>query len=308
MPLLFNKKTLAAKPEGTYGTAETLTNAEVFRVNDLSMENAADFVERQKSDGTLGTDIGVPGAPFIDLKFWNFAHGGGANDEPNWASAFYPTCGMPSHASNGYRTSSTQSDWKGLTAAKNTDGRRLIGRGGMGNIKWTFEAGKAVRQDFTYKLAATAYPPLLTDTTQLTGMTFDGDDCPIWAGSGSLTIDAATTFKAAKCEVELNTNPFAREDPNAVGGYIGGYIQDIKPTLKIDVESVLVATKDWHTFFYNNTQFTVALVAASGTGGTATFTATNCQLKMPPKEGNRNGLLIDNLECNINGTWTVVYS
>lgn len=308
MPLLYRKKTLAVKTEATYGTAESLTSSEAIRVNDCTLKNAAELVAREKSDGTNGTDIGIPSGLKMELAFKNFAHGDAGSGDPAYAAALLPAVGMPSPSSNTYTTSSTTTNWKGMTAALNRDGRRLIGRGFMGNLKQTWEASKPVVFDWNFIGAVAANPTLRTDTTQLSGITFDGDDAPIFAGSGSLTIDGATTFKISKAEIDLNNNPYAREDPNAVGGYIGGYLTNPSPTIKLDVEAVAVATKDWHTFFYAATQFNVVLVANGGTGNTVTCTCTNCQLRMPPEESDRNNLLIDNLDCQINGTVSIAFS
>lgn len=307
MPLLYNKKTLAVKVEGTYGTAETLTNAEAMRVNDLTMKVASEVIAREKSTGALGSDVGVPSARKIELKFKNYAHGDGSSGDPAWATALFQSCGF-AKSTNSYATSSTTTDWKGMTAAINRDGRRLIGRGFMGNHRQIWKSGEPVLMEWDYVGAVNAATTVYTDTTQLSGMSFESAVPPIFAGSSSLTIDSSTAFKIASAELDLNTNPFAREDPNAVGGYIGGWLTNIMPTIKIDPEAVTVATKDWGTAFFGASEITIILVANGGTGNTMTTTCTNCQLKSYPEEVDRNNLLADSLLFQVNGTVTTAFT
>lgn len=310
MPLLYRKKTLAIKAEGTYGTVETLTAAECHRVMDATFEVDSTVINREKSTGGMGTDVGVPVGAKLMLGFKNLAHGDGSTGDPAWAAALFPSCGMI-QSSSSYATSiiaAAQASWTGLSAAMNRDGRRLIGRGGMGNLKQTWTAGKPVEFNWEYILAAVANPTLRTDTAQLSSITFESAVPPIYQGSGSLSIGGVTTHKISRAEIDLNNQPFAREDPNAVGGYIGGYIQNTSPSIKLDTEAVAVATKDWGTAYFAGSEITIILVANGGTGNTITATATACQLKSYPKEADRNNLLTDNLEFQVNGTFTTAFT
>jgi|GEM_PF-6384474 len=310
MPLFKRKKTIGVKAEVTYGTVETITAAEAMRCHDFSFDADSTAIEREKSTGGLGTDTSVPSGTKLMLAFKNFVHGDGGTGDPAWAAALFPTVGMI-QTSNSYATSiiaASQASWKGLTAAANVDGRRIIGRGGMGNLKQIWIPGKATEFEWNYILAAVASPTLRTDTAQLSGISFESAVPPVWQGAGSLTIDSVTTNKVSKVEIDLNNQPYAREDPVAVGGYIGGYIQGAKPRIKMDIESLAVSSKDWHTAYFSALEITIILVCGSATGNVITTTATLCQLASLPKEGDRNGMLIDNLDFQVNGTLTTAFT
>jgi hypothetical protein len=307
MPLLYRKHTLGVKAEATYGTAETITASEALRVNDLTMKVAAEVINREKSTGLLGTDVGVPSKRSLELKFKNYAHGDGSSGDPAWAAALFQSCGF-AQSSSSYATTSTVSSWKGMTAAINRDGRRLIGRGFMGNHRQMWKSGEPVLFEWDYVGAVTAATTVYTDTTQLSGISFEAAVPPIFAGSGSLTVDSVTTYKIASAEIDINTGRYIREDSVAVGGYIGGYLANPSPTIKIDPEAVAVATKDWGTAFFAASEITIVLVANGGTGNTITTTCTNCQLKNYPEEVDRNNLLVDSLMFQVNGTVTTAFS
>jgi hypothetical protein len=307
MPLMYRKHTLGVKTEATYGTAETITASEALRVNDLTMKLAADVVNREKSTGLLGTDVGIPKNRIIELKFNNYAHGDGGSGDPAWAAALFPSVGM-AQSSSTYATTSTTTGWKGMTAAINRDGRRLIGRGFMGNHRQMWKSGEPVKFEWDFIGATNAAPPILTDTAQLANVTFESTVPPIFAGSGALTIASQTFYKISTAELDLNNGHFAREDPSAVGGYIGGWLNNPSPTLTIDAEAVLVATKDWGTAFHTAAEVTIVLVAGATSGNIITTTCTSCQLKNFPEEVDRNNLLVDQLVFQVNGTVTTVFS
>jgi hypothetical protein len=212
---------------------------------------------------------------------------------------------MPSPSANTYATSSTMSDWKGLSAALNRDDKRRFMRGGMGNLRIMLETGQPILFDWDFIGGWQANP---TDTAQLSGISFEDIVAPTFDGSARLTIASSTAFKISKAEINLNNSPFARQDPNAAGGYCGGWLNNPKPTLTLDPEAVTIATRDWSAGREAVTEFTVVFVAGTSSGNICTITCTNVEVPDEPEEQNRNGMIVDALNCAINGVVTVAWS
>lgn len=305
MPLMYDKYTVAIEAEGTYGTFATLTNADAgHRFDDPVLQIISKNIPRLKANGSLGTGKSAKGPKHTTLSFKNRLHGDGSSAAAGFMPILFPCVGMPSPSSNTYRTSSTQGDWKGLSAALNRDGFLKVGRGMMGDLSIDIAAGEAFLASWNFMGGFQADP---TDTSQLSGISFQDIVAPIFAGSGSLTIDSSTAFRIAKAQIKLNNGVFLRQDPNAAGGYIGGWLNNPKPTLTMDPEAVAVATKNWHNAQATGDEMDIVFVANGGAGNTVTITCTDCEPERP-EEANRDGVLVDQMGFNINGTVTVAVS
>lgn len=302
-PIMYRQRTVAFKTEGTYGTFESLTATEAHKVDDPDLKINADFTERDRQDGTLGFDLGAPGAKSTALTFKNFMRGDGSSGDPDWAQHLFPAVGMPG-SSNAYATSGTVASWAGLSAALNRGGRRLSARGLMGNLKMTLTSGQPILNEWSFLGGWNSEP---TDTTQLSGITFEDVVKPVFAKASAFTLDSATTYKISKAVIDLGTKPFLRHDPNSPGGYIGGWLTNIKPTITLDPEAVTIATKDWFTANALASTVNMTFVAGSATGNTVTIACTSCQLPKKPEENERNGMLVDALNFNVNGTITITF-
>jgi hypothetical protein len=303
--MMYRKRTLAVLFEGTYGTLETLAAANVHRFHMAELKYVRDVTPAPKSDGTLGNDVATPNARHATLTCKNYMRGDGSAGDPSWAASLFPCVGMPSNTSNSYQTSSTTTSWKGLSAALNRDGKRRTMRGGMGNLKMNFASGEAVENEWSF---VGGYNTNATDTGQLSSITYEEVTAPIFAAASAFTLDGSTAFKISKATLDLRTNPFPRPDANATGGFIGGWLENILPQITMDPEAVTVATKNWDSYLDAGTQFNVIFVAGSATGNTITVTATNCQLTAPADDQERNGLLVDSLGMQVNGTVTVAFA
>jgi hypothetical protein len=303
--MMYRKRTGAVLFEGTYGTLESLAAANVHRFHAWEMKYSRDVSPAPKSDGTLGNDKATPNARYVTLMCKNYMRGDGSSGDPSWAASLFPSVGMPSNTSNSYQTSSTQTSWKGLSAAQNRDGKRRTMRGGMGNLKMNFVAGQAIENEFNY---VGGYAANATDTAQLTSITYEEVTAPIFAAASAFTLDGSTAFKISKASLDLGTNPFPRPDPNATGGFIGGWLENILPKITMDPEAVAISTKNWDSYLDAGTTFDIVFVAGSATGNTITVTATTCQLTAPADDQERNGLLVDALQMQVNGTVTVAFA
>ncbi len=306
MSLLYRKRTVALAPEVTYGTLESLTASNAYKFEEADIKIIENFISIPKSDGSLGTDTSPTGAKSTAMTLKNYMHGDGGTGDSAWAASLFPSVGMVA-ASNTYTTSSVSSSWKGLSSAINRDGRKINGRGMMGNLKMTLVPGQPIMNEWNHLGGWQANP---TTAAQLTGISFEDVAKPVFARSAAFTLNSSTTIstRISKAVIDLGTNPFLLPDPNAAGGYIGGWLTDIRPTLTIDPEAVLSATYDWWAAMTLETEVTAVFVAGTATGNTVTITCTNMQLNKKPEEQERNGLLVDALGFQINGTVAVAFS
>ena len=311
MPLMYNKRTLTVKAEGTYGTYSTPINTDAgFRCDDPVLDIIGKVTPRLRSDGGLGTDVSPPEDYSTKLTFKTKLHGDGSTGDPNWAAKLFPAVGMPSSTTNTYATSNTTSSWAAVSAALNTDGLRRFGRGLMGNLKMSFTSGKPVicEWDFMggYHEISSKNPD---DATQLTSITYEEVVSPIFAQASAFTLDSSTSYKISTMSIDLGNQVFLRPDANSLGGYIGGWIGNRMPVITIDPEAVLNATKDWHDTYRAATQIgSIVAVVGSTTGNIATITATNLQIAEFPKLADRSGVAKNDLKLQVNGSITIAFT
>jgi hypothetical protein len=302
----YREYTVAIEAEGTYGAFATLTNADAgHRLIDPQLEVVSKTIRRPRGDGTLGTGKGAKGPKHTTFKFKNYLHGDGTDGAPGFAAILLPCVGMPSNAADSYQTSSTQANWKGLSAALNRDGRLHVGRGMMGNLKLSAKSGEPVLLDWDMMGGYQADP---TDTSQLSGITFEDITPPTFDGSGALTIDGSTGFKISQWAIDLQTQPWLRQDANKAGGYIGGWLTDIAPFITLDPEAEAIATKNWHDAQATGDEMDIVIVVGSAAGNTVTLTLEDCELDERPKPQERNGILVDALGFNVNGPFTIAFA
>lgn len=304
-PLLTRKRVLAAKIESTQGTYEALTASEAaFRVQDRQFRIVSETLERQKP-GDLGNDIGVPAAKHTELTFTSHLCGSGASGSvPEWAQTFLPACAMSLSSTTFSQTSAT-SDWKTISTGHYQNGRLFKARGMMGNLVIAGTAGMPVELNWSFQGGWEADP---ADATLLSGMSITEGIPPIFAGSGSMTLNSSTAFKISQFQIDLGNQTILREDQNAKGGYVSGYIGNILPTVTMDPEATLLATQNWWAAQSAGTEVDLVLVIGTASNNTITITCPDLQLANAPEEGDRNGLVVDNLNFRVNGRISIAFS
>jgi hypothetical protein len=295
IPLLFVKNVLAAKIEVTIGTAVALAAADAtFKAYEANMKLGSDVFKRQQQAG-VGNDTGVAGAEQAELTFKSHLHGKGSAGVPAWASTFLPCCGLLLTASTFSGTSDT-SQWKSLTAGHYQDGRRKRGRGMMGSFKLSGKSGMPGELDWTFMGASDGDP---SDVAILTGMSYESVKPPIFQGASSFVLAGASTFPISEISFDLGNDVALREDPNSTRGFLSAFIGDRKPTITLDPEATLFATKNWPAIYSANTEIAIVAVWNGGASNTITLSAT-VQLEKQPEDQNRNGKLVDALGLQIN--------
>lgn len=290
--MLRKRRVLAAKVETTVGTAESLTASEgVFNVFNPVINPTIEFTERQ-GQGGFGQMPGTLGARGGTITFTVEVSSG--TSVPSWASVFLPACGFvedtgvfePVTAPPG-----TAAGVKTLTIGLYEDGRVKKLRGCMGNAVFTFPAGRIATVEFTFTGIWVA--PI--DATLL---------APTYPAPASLRFaDAGLTIgswnpKVEQMTLDLGNEVFLREDANDESGYASAVITGRVPKGTLNPEAQLIATKNVHGEWLSLTEQALALTLGDGDNQLA-IAAPKLQFRNV-QDGDRNNLLIDDLEYQLN--------
>lgn len=292
MALRERKTVIAAKAEGTPGTAEALTATEAVFFG---------YVE----PGAYTENIPIIGRPSMTGGQHAPAHGGragsvtfevdlagkGASGLPYWATVLLPACGgslSTATYSFGYTVAP-------ITIALYIDGivRKLVGA--VGTFTISLRAGQPGRVRFTFvgKLAADADVAVLAPT-------YESVQPPRWANN-AYTV-GGYAMPASLLTVNLGATTKLIEDVAATDstGFGYGTITDLAPTAQTDPEAVTVATKDWYTILTGVT--TAALSCAVGTAANNTITIAGTVAVTKTDAGSRDRIVVRNLDLQF--VWT----
>lgn len=295
LPLLSKVRVMAGKIEGTYGTAEALANTDAgIRFYGRGLEILGETIARE-AQGSLGTVDGVVGPKSITGNFSVLMNGKGSAGVPNWAALVLPCSGF-GLTSQTYALTNTQSNWKSCTLGHYIDGRRKLGRGCMFN--WTMRLTNGA-PGIIEVTALGGYSAKPSATAILTGMTYESTKPPTFSGSGSITIDSGS-YPISGLTLELGAQLALRQDANAAGGYLGAWIGDIRPIIRIDPEASAVGTKDWAAIHEAGTEVAISAVLNGGSNNTITISTSSAQLSNYPGDGDRDGKLIEDMVFMVN--------
>jgi len=294
-PLLSRMRVLAARVEGTPGTAETpLTAADAtFNVWNAQIQQAAEMEARQKQGG-FGMLPSVVSGRKGKLTFSTHLYGGSA--QPAWAATFLPSIGL------GWSTTKylldprppeiAASTQKTVTLALYENGLWKQIFGAMGNAKFTFPASKLAVAEYEYTGKWTAPDDVLILDPIYSVLT------PLRVVSATLALGAWTP-KVAQLTLDLSNEVYLREDVNDATGYSSACISNRLVKGTIDPEAGLKATHDVYGDWLASTELaTFALVCHAGSDD-VTITGTKVQL-INPQEGDRSGLQTDQIEFQMN--------
>ncbi len=291
LPLLTRQRILAAKTEGTYGTAESLTGTEAaMTVFDSEMKPQGEITARE-GQSALSKLKGVPGTVWNKTTFKSEIYGGGSTPVPYWATHLLTGCGMSAGTAATF-TPLTQAI-SGTTLGSYRAGTLATSAGAMGNFTIRGEVGKPVMLDwdFTGSYIVPSDVALLTPTYPLTVQP------PAFMGT-TLTI-GGTSYNILDFELSPNNTvePRAIGNQSAVSfGYMGGLIVNRGWTFKATVEATVVATKNWFSTYTAGTSAVLNLVLGSVSNNTITIGAPVMQLRKPPEPTERNGYIVYPLE------------
>jgi len=300
--MLDRRSVLAFKTEGTAGTAEALTQAEVPALNifnaALTPDISADGGDDALAGGGAGSTRTIMGAKKGKLSFETelFGTGTGGTPDPAYFTALLAACGYVETA-NAYAPTLLTPDAptsaaKTLTFGLYQDGLFTTLHGCMGTAKIKLSAGRVVRVawEFSGIYGTPTDVAVLNPGVQTLA--------PLYWRAGTCTI-GGTAVKVSTMEIDLGNEIYLREDPSTPSGYYMASIVDMKPGGTLDPERVLVATTNRQSQWLAHTEQALSVALGTGAGNIVTLTAPKFQL-VNVQPGARGKMAVDNLSFRLN--------
>lgn len=292
MSLLKRLRVLAAKVEGTIGTAETLAGADgAFNAYNV-MAQANIPMENREAQGSMEQLAAISGGRTGTLSF-RCDMGYDGVTVPTWASAMLPACGLVNAAGVFTpRSEAPGANVKTLTIASYQDGMRKILAGAVGNAVITLPTGRMGYIDFTF----TGVWQAPTDVAII---------APTYPTAKALRFASGTaTYNEAAMKLEQMTFDFGntvvlREDPATASGFIAGIITDRIPTATANPEAVRVTTQNLYDYWITHGEYELEATLAGPNASSIVINAPKAQL-MNVQEGDRNQLIVDDLSFQLN--------
>lgn len=297
MTQLKRKRVLAAKIETTPGTAETLLAADAaFNAYNIVAQQEIEF-ESREAQGGFGMHTSLAGGRKGRITFSVDASWDGTATEPSWADTFLPACGW---VKTGQvftpRTEVPGTNVKTLTIAVYQDGMRKILSGSAGTFTMLNPTGRTAVFNFDFMgiwqaptdvaILAPTYPTDLGLRYASSTTTWDS----VALCLENITLDSGNTVILKECA-------------GSVSGYDYAIITNRVVTVTGNPESKLVATQDRFGKLILNSEAALTWNLDGPTNSVLTIAAPKAQI-IDIKEGDRNGLVIDDItwQCNRNGS------
>jgi hypothetical protein len=297
MTQLKRKRVLAAKIEATPGTAETLLAADAsFNVYNLIAQQEIEM-ESREAQGGFGMHPSLAGGRKGRITFSIDSSWDGTATKPSWADTFLPACGwVKSSQVFTPRTEVPGANVKTLTMAIYQDGMRKILAGCAGTFTMNNPTGRTAVFNFDFQgiwqaptdvaILAPTYPTSLGLRYASSTTTWDS----VALCLENITLDSGNTITIKECA-------------GSVSGYDYALITNRVVTVTGNPESKLVATQDRFGQLIANSEAVLTWNLDGPTNSVLTLSAPKAQI-IDIKEGDRNGLVIDDItwQCNRNGS------
>lgn len=292
-PLLRRRRVLAAKVEGTVGTAENLSATyATFNVFNSVFAPNIPHNEREGQGASLApitsTFGGLSGTATFSVEVT------GVTTAP-WAVTFLPTVGLKNTSGtftlDSLPPEGSGSGTKTVTIGGYQDGLFKKIYGAMGNAVFRFRAGMPAMVDFTH-VGCWAAP---TDTAILAPTYVT--TAPLRFVSSALAIGSVNP-KCSELTVNLNNVVALREDPGTASGYHSAVITGRRITGTMTIEATLVADYDPHGDMIGRIERQLSFTLGSS-GNQAAFTAPKMQITNV-REGEINGVAANVIEFQLN--------
>jgi hypothetical protein len=303
--LLRRKRVLAAKIEGTAGTAEALTGTEAaFNAFDAIMQPGIEM-EGRESQGRFAPLYSTPGPGMGTISFSMELHGGGT--VPAWAAVFLAGCGFKDNGSGVFSRNlippATSGGQSTLTLATYISGVKKQIHGAQGNAVFRFVPGRKAMVDFTFTGKIPVYHDsarYITDTAIL-APTYP-TTTPLRFANNALTIGGYAAGGIGGLTIDLGNQVYMVEDAadTSGSGYKFACISGGVITGSIDPELRLVATKDFHHEWLTSTEQALAF-ALTGTSQYVGFAAPALQFTNL-QEQNRSDITTEGITFQLNGS------
>jgi len=290
--LIWKRLQIAAKVEGTEGTAEALTNAEAILAANVAYDPEIKMTDRPAASSSLSPFPKVAGARQAKISFDVELKGAAAAGTAPEYGPLLKGCGMGETvvAATSVTYKPASASIGSYTIGWYVDGKKYVAAGCRGTFKLELKAGEPGVLHFEF--LGTAIDD--SDTALLSGVSYSAV-VPVAFQNASFTLDTyAGVIEAVS--IDLGNNVALRPSANATQGYVCAIIGSREPKMTLNPEDVLVATKDWWAKWEagSTVAFTAALTGSAG--NICTITAPKVQiLKMKP--GERDGIAIQEMEC-----------
>ena len=292
MVMLTKKRVFGAKIETTPGTAETMTGSEAsFNAWDYVIQHETEMTEVM-GQGGFGRIKSVPGPYIGKVSFKTNMGWDGTATEPSWADTLLPMCGYVKSAQVFTpRTEGPGSNVKTGTLAVWNDGKLKILKGCMGTFKIVAPSGKlaVIEWEFSGVWVPETDVAIVGPTYPTANALRHANSTSTWSSVAlcysSITYDAGNTLTAIECPTGEGITYFMVTDRNS--------------KVTADPESKLVATQDRHALMLAMTEAALTYDIDGPTNSAITIAAPKAQL-VKITEGDRNGIVVDQLEWQLN--------
>lgn len=285
---------VGCKVETTKGTAVSLTGTEYkILAEEAVIDQDINFAERHPAGLAFAQATGIDeehiGRARIKVELKG---SGSAGTIPTYANLFLG-CGFVN--TSGLLTPSMAiSAQQTLTIETNVSGRKKQIKGAMGSFTIEGETGKRLFVTFdmlgVWVTPTDASAPSITHETTL----------PLRFAGATFELES-TAIKVSRFSINWNADVQGRHDPAPTAGVLHAYLADANPTMTMDPEAQLVADEDVYGALLSRTEQALEITAGSVEGNIVTITGAAVQYRSP-KEGNRNGLDVHELECSLNAS------
>jgi len=291
--MIVERTLMAAKVEAVEGTKETLANTDVFISFAPAFDPDIETTKRNPMRDSLSQYPAVSGKRSGKMSFdFELCSTGAAGTALVCITALMKGCGFAEtvNAANWVKYLPASSGWPSLTLARYDDSigiKRIWGA--RGNVKFTWEAGKAPMAHFDFQGAdfevvdgafpgtlpqppPTAFPPAILAPT--------------------FTVDAYAAL-IAKVDLDMGIKLARRVDMNSTSGYKSVMITGRDPVGNFDPEDVTVATYDiFGKWKAPGTMGALSFIAGSAAGSILSVSLPKVR-HLTVKPGEREGVRVN---------------
>lgn len=296
MTILADRVQLAAKEEGTEGTAETLEGADALLVMNPVWSIDTPMERRPLVGSSLSPHKRIPGRRSARIEFDVELKGSGTAGTAPEFGKLLKMCGfgetVVAVTSVTYLPAST-----GIvsgTLAFYMDGVIKKLWGARGDVSLKFEDGKPGVLHFVFTGADFS----VVDGAMLSsGVSYDTTD-PIAFMNASLTIDSYAAIMEL-LEISKNNTVTLRPDINTESGYKSAVITKREPMMTFDPEFVTVATYDFYGKLRSGNEGALSAALTGTAGNISTITAPKVQY-VSINPGEKEGFRTLGIDCQLN--------
>lgn len=174
-----------------------------------------------------------------------------------------------------------------------SSGLKKLLKGCRGSCKFNFKSGEPVMMDFNFMGVEAG----ITDISLLTGISYETQIPPVLV-SAAFSIDSVAA-KISMLDIDFGCNLSPRDDVNDSRGLLSFIIGGRDVVGSFDPEMLAVASHDFHSKWFNNTEMALDITIGSTTGNKFRFYAPKVQYT-DVKDQDRGGIKIAQTVFDLN--------